>query len=209
MESVSPPQDSDFAQDIFLRTQHSPPPREIMIKRQSLDNNLSLSLLADRSSAELTKSHTMTLDPPRLKKKSTINFSDYKFIEANELMEESHEVSQEGKDTFQLSNVLDEMVESPIQLQVVNLSLVDDLNAYVLFDLEATDPSGSYKVQRRYRDFFSLRQILSKNWPGLFIPPIPPKKAVGNLDLDFVHQRQCYLNVFCYQIAQNPILYNS
>ncbi len=74
---------------------------------------------------------------PLLKKKSIINFREYKFMEASELMEESMDRSQEGRDAFQLNSVLDEMVPSSISLQVVNLSLVDDLNAYVLFDLEA------------------------------------------------------------------------
>ena len=35
------------------------------------------------------------------------------------------------------------------------------------------------QIPRRYRDFDSLRNKLTERWPGVYIPNIPHKKAVG------------------------------
>lgn len=67
------------------------------------------------------------------------------------------------------------------------MRLVEDgLQSYVLFDLSGADQLGVFKVQRRYRHFHRLRQVLVNNYPALYIPPLPPKKAVGNLNPHFV-----------------------
>jgi len=31
---------------------------------------------------------------------------------------------------------------------------------------------------RRYSDFDRIRSLLVARWPGVYIPPLPPKKAV-------------------------------
>ena len=33
-------------------------------------------------------------------------------------------------------------------------------------------------------------------WPGIPIPSIPPKKAIGNKDLKFINERRFYLERF-------------
>ena len=37
-----------------------------------------------------------------------------------------------------------------------------------------------FEVFRRYSDFAILRESLSERFPGLYVPPIPSKKAIGN-----------------------------
>ena len=75
--------------------------------------------------------------------------------------------------------------------------------------LKGTDTNGAFDVLRRYRDFAALRRALINKWPGCYIPPIPPKKAVGNMEREFVYERTKQLNKFCQEIVKCPHLYNS
>ena len=52
-----------------------------------------------------------------------------------------------------------------------------------------------------------------KRWPGCYIPPLPPKQVVGNMDNNFVQERQRMLNYFLKGITIDlailkSILYN-
>ena len=42
---------------------------------------------------------------------------------------------------------------------------------------------------RRYKDFYALRSAFVSKWPGCYIPPLPPKKALGNMGKDFIDER--------------------
>lgn len=44
---------------------------------------------------------------------------------------------------------------------------------------------------------------------GIFIPAIPPKKAVGNLDDDTIETRMRLLNSFCYKLSKSSFLFES
>ena len=46
------------------------------------------------------------------------------------------------------------------------------------------------------------------NWPGIYIPHIPPKKAVGNKDIEFVIERMYFLERFTMKISQIEYLRN-
>ncbi|MCQ2819664.1 MAG: hypothetical protein MJ252_20560 [archaeon] len=45
---------------------------------------------------------------------------------------------------------------------------------YVSYSLCGTMVATS-GLQRRYSDFFALRECLVKRWKGLYVPGIPPK----------------------------------
>lgn len=47
-----------------------------------------------------------------------------------------------------------------------------------------------------------LRKALRERWPGYYIPAIPPKKAIGNLETDFVKTRMAHLDMFMKQLGQ-------
>jgi hypothetical protein len=49
---------------------------------------------------------------------------------------------------------------------------------------------------RRYNEFYGLRTLLCQRWPGLFVPAIPPKKAVGNKNVLFIVERRYFLERF-------------
>ena len=51
-------------------------------------------------------------------------------------------------------------------------------------------------IERRYSDFLAYRDKLLQNWPCYFIPGLPPKKAIGNLDSEYIEIRMSLLNRF-------------
>lgn len=64
-------------------------------------------------------------------------------------------------------------------------------------------------LTRRYSEFYSLRETLIKRWRGLYIPGMPPKKAIGNKEKVVIATRCRLLNSFCRRIAKIPYLANS
>ena len=65
------------------------------------------------------------------------------------------------------------------------------------------------QIPRRYKDFDSLRNKLTERWPGVYIPSIPHKKAVGANEKEFVENRKEMLNRFCSKLSQIPYLIDS
>ena len=51
---------------------------------------------------------------------------------------------------------------------------------YVEYTVIGIDKVGNFDVLRRYSDFVALRKALTERYIGLYIPPIPAKKAIGN-----------------------------
>jgi hypothetical protein len=64
-------------------------------------------------------------------------------------------------------------------------------------------------VYKRYSDFDSLRSKLIERWPGIYIPNIPKKKMVGNLDTALIEMRCKQLDNFVKKIIHMPYLLNS
>ena len=54
-----------------------------------------------------------------------------------------------------------------------------------------------------------LRTTFVERWPGLYVPPIPHKKKIGNKDGDFIRERCFLLNLFIKQTARCPYLLES
>jgi hypothetical protein len=69
--------------------------------------------------------------------------------------------------------------------------------------------TGMFEVERRYKDFRVLRKFLTRSWPGCFIPALPPKQPMGNLDFNFVLQRQALLDNFLKKCCSQPHLFFS
>ena len=75
-------------------------------------------------------------------------------------------------------------------------------NSYIVYSIRGQDNLGQFQGQRRYNHFHTLRNCLVSNYPGLYVPGIPPKKAVGNKDIDFVIERRYYLERFFMQLSE-------
>lgn len=46
-------------------------------------------------------------------------------------------------------------------------------NKHTVYNIKGEDKLGSFDVYRRYNDFYELRELLVRKWPGCFIPSIP------------------------------------
>lgn len=73
----------------------------------------------------------------------------------------------------------------------------------------AGEKVGGDGIERRFSEFFSLREKLRERWPGIYIPNTPPKKAVGNMDQKFIEKRTRLLNDFCFRLGRIPYLLDS
>ena len=75
---------------------------------------------------------------------------------------------------------------------------------------EVCTESMHWLVHRRYSDFDWLRNILSKFFPRILIPPLPGKK-MGNrrFEQDFIEKRMKFLQIFMDKVIQNETLKSS
>ena len=80
---------------------------------------------------------------------------------------------------------------------------------YVNYEIEGKIHKKNFELYRRYSEFAVYRKLLRKNWPGIFIPFLPPKKTYGNLDDTFIIMRRKFLQYFCNKICSAPHLASS
>ena len=80
---------------------------------------------------------------------------------------------------------------------------------YVNYELEGKIKKKNFTLYRRYSEFAVFRKLLRANWPGVFIPFLPPKKTYGNLDDTFILRRRKFLQNFCNKICSSPHLASS
>lgn len=80
---------------------------------------------------------------------------------------------------------------------------------HIVYTVIGRDRNGPFEIQRRFKEFNLLRQVLSQRNIGLYVPPIPPKKKVGNTSQEFIEARCFYLNMFFKQLVRCPYLLES
>lgn len=51
--------------------------------------------------------------------------------------------------------------------------------------------------------------MLEERWPGVPIPNLPPKKAIGNKDVKFINERRFYLERFLKKISPFDFILDS
>ncbi|CAI2363823.1 unnamed protein product [Moneuplotes crassus] len=77
------------------------------------------------------------------------------------------------------------------------------------YRVKGNNSGGDFDENRRYKEFYSLRNLLNQNWPGFFIPAIPPKVKIGKMENSVVQER-CYLfNRFMKDVSETPHLWES
>ena len=64
-------------------------------------------------------------------------------------------------------------------------------------------------IYRRFSDFYSLREKFVERWPGIYIPNLPPKLTVGNLEKKVIEMRTRVINDFCHKISKFKFLLDS
>ena len=91
------------------------------------------------------------------------------------------------------------MVSDPI--------LVEGIKSYVQY--KVTGELVKEPIYRRFSDFYSLREKLVERWPGLYIPNLPPKLTVGNLEKKVIEMRTRVINDFCHKISKFKFILDS
>lgn len=86
---------------------------------------------------------------------------------------------------------------------------INKKNDFVMYTVFGLLRRERFEIYRRYSDFAVLRESLSDRFPGLYVPPIPSKKAIGNTKSSFVEERCFLLNMFIKQLSRCPYLVES
>lgn len=77
------------------------------------------------------------------------------------------------------------------------------------YTITGVDETGRFEEVRRYNEFNTLRAVLIQRWPGIYVPAIPEKKAVGNMDEKFIEERRALLERFLKELSKSDYLINS
>ena len=64
-------------------------------------------------------------------------------------------------------------------------------------------------IYRRFSDFYSLREKLVERWPGIYIPNLPPKVTMGNLEKKVIEMRTRVINDFCHKSSKFKFIIDS
>lgn len=80
---------------------------------------------------------------------------------------------------------------------------------HIVYTCKGADEQGLWEGERRFNEFYKLHEKLIQAWPGVPIPCLPPKKAIGNKDLQFINERRFYLERFLKKISAFPFVINS
>jgi len=51
--------------------------------------------------------------------------------------------------------------------------------------------------------------MLLDKWFGFYVPAIPPKQAIGNMDREFIIERKIHLNTFLQELAKYQFFIDS
>jgi hypothetical protein len=78
--------------------------------------------------------------------------------------------------------------------------------SHVSYTIKGIDNDGPFEGNRRYTDFLQFRNALVARWPGVYFPPIPPKKTVGNKEMKFVEERRYFLEQFLRKLALSDFI---
>lgn len=88
----------------------------------------------------------------------------------------------------------------------------DSISGHIVYTVRTKTNSQAYKrkefqVLRRYRDFLWLYTALSNGNPGVVVPPVPEKHAIGRFADEFVEGRRAALEKMLNKICAHPMLY--
>ncbi|CAD8086812.1 unnamed protein product [Paramecium primaurelia] len=100
-----------------------------------------------------------------------------------------------------IQNVID-----VVEFQTTSQSLFSKQTYYTI---KGSDKQGNFEVQRRFKDFVALRNILAIQWPGCYVPSLPGKKLFNGNDVKTINDRKKFLHAFCQKLSQLPHLFQT
>lgn len=81
--------------------------------------------------------------------------------------------------------------------------------SHMQYLVKGADNQGPWEGLRRYSHFHELAEVLRLRWPGVYLPRLPPKKAIGNYQTEFLQQRRYFLERFVRRLGHFPYIVNS
>lgn len=93
--------------------------------------------------------------------------------------------------TYVASN--DGIIELEVGTPILVKQTMRDHHAYPII---GKDSNGPIECHRRYSHFEKFRLCLLTRYPGLYVPPIPSKQAMGKTDVALAQERQYFLDLF-------------
>ncbi|CAD8181275.1 unnamed protein product [Paramecium octaurelia] len=96
----------------------------------------------------------------------------------------------------------------PIEIKVGDpVQKSGGISNYVVYTIKGKDCFGEFEAQRRFNEFYTIRELLLAKWPGQYIPPIPEKSVSTGTEI--IIERTRLLNIFCMKMMQIKHLYYS
>ena len=81
------------------------------------------------------------------------------------------------------------------QIYITTYKIVQEKTIpYIIYTLKGEAVLG--EIERRFSDFCLLRSKIIELYPCIFIPSLPPKKTIGNLDSNYIDIRIKVMNNF-------------
>lgn len=90
-----------------------------------------------------------------------------------------------------------------------SVSKPQDMGGSIYYEVQGQDRQGSWEGKRRYNEFFVLNEVLVRRFPGVPLPILPEKKAIGNKDLLFLQDRTFYLQRYLRKLARYEFILES
>jgi len=90
-----------------------------------------------------------------------------------------------------------------------NYTKEENFQRHTVYVIKGFDDQGVLEISRRYSDFVKIRTTLVARWPGCYIPPLPSKNLLNNMEKAFIDERRKGLDAFLEKVAEIPYLYNS
>ena len=120
--------------------------------------------------------------------------------EGNKKQGDKHQTTQP-----QLSEI--KCNDGNMKIDIVSQELVGSgTSKHTVYRIKGHDSLGDIDVTRRYREFDQFREVLYQRYPGIFIPPIPPKQSSGNTKENFVEERMYFLSQFLRKLSKTYYL---
>jgi hypothetical protein len=82
-------------------------------------------------------------------------------------------------------------------------------NKFTIYVVKGRDRNGPFEVQRRFTEFYAVREVLVTRWPACFVPRLPGKKMFQGSEKKVVEDRLKFLNAFCTKLAKLTHLFYS
>lgn len=92
----------------------------------------------------------------------------------------------------------------PLKCIIESFLNIDGHTEFIMKVQRGPNIENSWEIQHRYNDFAALNALLTANAVG-FELPLPPKKAFGNMDSTFLHERRLGLQKFMDLVLSNSL----